>query len=71
MLFRIDLIKPKDPCRITVMDLKRCPENAETFFDMIFDLQKYENHLRRVDPLYREKDDIFIDNGDGVRVKLR
>ena len=37
---------------------------------MIFDLRKYDSHIRRIDPMFRELDDMYIDNHDGTRTKL-
>ncbi|KAI9346228.1 hypothetical protein BDR26DRAFT_125111 [Obelidium mucronatum] len=57
----LDLIKPKNPNYLTLSDLKRTPQNAALFFDMLFDLRKYDNHVRRIDPMYREMDDVWIE----------
>ncbi|KAJ3029429.1 UNVERIFIED_CONTAM: Serine/threonine-protein phosphatase 2A regulatory subunit B'' subunit alpha [Siphonaria sp. JEL0065] len=57
----LDLIKPKNPHYLTLSDLKRTPQNAALFFDMLFDLRKYDNHVRRIDPMYREMDDVWIE----------
>ncbi|ORY33607.1 hypothetical protein BCR33DRAFT_520170 [Rhizoclosmatium globosum] len=67
----IDLIQPKTPSHITLRDLKRTPpQNAALFFDMLFDLRKYDNHVRRIDPMYREMDDVVVEE-DGGRRKVR
>ena len=65
----MDLIKPKVENHITLSDLKKsgC---AGLFFDMIFDLRKYDMHIRRIDPQFREMDDIIIDGIDGNKIKL-
>ena len=51
-------------------DLKKPSVNAATFFDMIFDIQKYEVQLRRVDPVFREFDDLVIVDGDGAKTRI-
>ncbi|KAJ3350421.1 hypothetical protein HDU83_009706 [Entophlyctis luteolus] len=56
----MDLIKPKNATYITIADLKRTPTNAALFFDMLFDLRKYDNHIRRIDPMFREVDDLWV-----------
>ncbi|KAJ3136542.1 Serine/threonine-protein phosphatase 2A regulatory subunit B'' subunit alpha [Physocladia obscura] len=71
----LDLIKPKNGTYITPADLKRSPSNASLFFDILFDLRKYDNYIRRIDPHYRELDDIWAEEivGSGLfgrRVKL-
>lgn len=48
----------------------RHPENAAMFLDMLVDIQKYEHTLRRVDPMFREMDELYITQPDGSRVKL-
>jgi serine/threonine-protein phosphatase 2A regulatory subunit B'' len=65
----VDLIKPKVPHHIKLQDLKNC-RSSYLFFDMIFDLRKYDSYVRRIDPMFRELDDMFVDNGDGTRTKL-
>ncbi|KAJ3330564.1 hypothetical protein HDU76_005356 [Blyttiomyces sp. JEL0837] len=64
----IDLIKPKNPAYITLSDVKHC-RNAALFFDMIFDIRKYDTHIRRIDPAFREIDDVWIEEG-GKKIKL-
>lgn len=64
----IDLIKPTNPMQIRLSDLKRS-DNAALFFDMIVDGRKYESHVRRIDPFFREMDDVWVTGKDG-RVKL-
>lgn len=63
-----DLVKPANPAWITLGDLKKC-SNTPLFFDMIFDLKKYDMHIRRIDPTFRELDDVWIEDGD-KRFKL-
>ncbi|KAI9353017.1 hypothetical protein DFJ73DRAFT_340448 [Zopfochytrium polystomum] len=63
-----DLVRPKNPAHITLSDLKRCT-NISLFFDMIFDYRKYENYVRRIEPAFREADDLWVDE-NGVKVKL-
>jgi serine/threonine-protein phosphatase 2A regulatory subunit B'' len=65
----IDLLKPVDECRISVGDMKRAGENAGYFLDMLIDIGKYEAALRRVDPMWREMDEVWAGVGEG-RVKL-
>jgi hypothetical protein len=61
-------VKPKNPAYISLTDLKKCT-NVSLFFDMIFDIQKYDMHIRRIDPIFREQDDIWIEDGE-KRYKL-
>ncbi|KAJ3304848.1 Serine/threonine-protein phosphatase 2A regulatory subunit B'' subunit alpha [Kappamyces sp. JEL0829] len=65
----MDLVRPKLANQISLQDLKKCG-SAFLFFDMIFDLRRYDYHIRRIDPLFREMDDMYIDNADGTRTKL-
>jgi serine/threonine-protein phosphatase 2A regulatory subunit B'' len=65
----MDLVKPEKSHIITLQDLKRCG-SSNLFFDMIFDLRKYDSYIRRIDPMFREIDDMYIDNLDGTRTKL-
>ncbi len=65
----MDLVRPKISMHINLQDLKKCG-SAFLFFDMLFDLRKYEYHVRRIDPMFREMDDMYIDNSDGTRTKL-
>jgi serine/threonine-protein phosphatase 2A regulatory subunit B'' len=65
----MDLVKPQKSHMITLQDLKRCG-SSNLFFDMIFDLRKYDSYIRRIDPMFREMDDMYIDNLDGTRTKL-
>jgi hypothetical protein len=50
--------------------MKRAGENAGVFIDMLVDIGRYEHQLRRVDPMYREMDDLWVDGSEGERVKL-
>ena len=68
-LNRFDLVQPEKENCITLRDLKRCG-SPSLFFDMIFDLRKYEHQLRRIDPLFREKDEISIMTEFGEIVTL-
>ncbi|KNC97107.1 hypothetical protein, variant [Spizellomyces punctatus DAOM BR117] len=65
----LDMINPKDPTRISLHDLRRS-NNAALIFDMLFDIRKYDLHLRRIDPGFREWDDVFGVDDSGDRVKL-
>ncbi len=51
------------------MDLKSC-RGAPVFFDMLFDLKKYECHLRRIDPVFRLYDDVVEVNSIGENIRL-
>jgi serine/threonine-protein phosphatase 2A regulatory subunit B'' len=66
---RMDLIRPVIPNQIRLSDLKKS-KCAPMFFDMLFDLRKYDGHIRRIDPMFREMDEVYVDGIDGVRVKL-
>lgn len=66
----MDLVRPSIPNQINLRDLKKCGA-AFTFFDMLFDLRKYDAHIRRIDPMFRELDDMYLDNPDGTRIKLQ
>ncbi|KAJ3182628.1 Serine/threonine-protein phosphatase 2A regulatory subunit B'' subunit alpha [Geranomyces variabilis] len=55
----LDMVNPKIPHVITLADLKRC-RNAGLVFDMIFDLRKYDLHVRRHDLSFREWDDMYV-----------
>lgn len=37
---------------------------------MIFDLRMYEHQLRRIDPLFREQDQVFIMTESGEKILL-
>ncbi|KAI9094555.1 hypothetical protein DFS34DRAFT_696063 [Phlyctochytrium arcticum] len=65
----LDMINPVDPTRITINDLRRS-NNAALIFDMLFDIRKYDLHLRRIDPGFRDWDDLFAFDQKGERVKL-
>ncbi|KAJ1553028.1 Serine/threonine-protein phosphatase 2A regulatory subunit B'' subunit beta, partial [Cladochytrium tenue] len=63
-----DLVKPKHSAYITLSDLKKS-RNTALFFDMIFDYKKYEMFVRRIEPSFREADEVWIEEG-GARIKL-
>ncbi|KNC54315.1 uncharacterized protein AMSG_12341 [Thecamonas trahens ATCC 50062] len=42
----LDLVKPADPSRITLSDLKRCGQ-AQIFFNALFNLNKFINHEQK------------------------
>ncbi|KAJ3120091.1 Serine/threonine-protein phosphatase 2A regulatory subunit B'' subunit alpha [Nowakowskiella sp. JEL0407] len=67
----LDLVKPRDSerCLITLQDIKKSG-NAALFFDKIFDMRKYEIYMRRIDPMFREMDDLWTLDGSGKRIKL-
>ncbi|KAJ3285382.1 Serine/threonine-protein phosphatase 2A regulatory subunit B'' subunit alpha [Borealophlyctis nickersoniae] len=66
----LDLIKPAEDSKVTLSDLKRCG-CAPLFFDMIFDIRKYDVHVRRIDPMFREMDDVWVaDHVTGEKIKL-
>ena len=65
----MDLARPKTPNQITLNDLKKCGSSF-SFYDMIFDLRKYDSYIRRIDPMFRDLDDLYIDNQDGSKTKL-
>lgn len=69
MCILFDIVKPAQVPFITLSDLRKC-NNQELFFNMIFDLRKWENSMRRIDPAFREQDEYFIEE-DGMRVRLR
>ncbi|KAI8838636.1 hypothetical protein BC829DRAFT_404358 [Chytridium lagenaria] len=54
--------------QISLTDLKKS-SNSALFFDMIFDLRKYDTHIRRIDPGFREADDVWVEER-GKRIKL-
>ena len=64
----LDLVRPEHGNKIMLSDLKRC-ECAPLFFDMIFDLKKYDAHVRRADPYFREQDEVFM-QVEGRRIQL-
>jgi hypothetical protein len=70
LMDRLDLVQPQEKTFIQLKDLKRCA-SAGLVFDMIFDLNKYDTHMRRIDPLFREYDDVWVVDKIGQRVKLR
>ncbi|KAI9204475.1 uncharacterized protein BJ171DRAFT_619719 [Polychytrium aggregatum] len=65
----IDLIKPKNDNFFTLSDLKRS-KNPALFFDMLFDISKYDNYVRRLDPAFREMDEIWIIDHTGNKIQL-
>ncbi|KAI8914507.1 hypothetical protein EDD86DRAFT_273568, partial [Gorgonomyces haynaldii] len=65
----MDLIQPKNKTNITLSDLKR-NKSAGLVFDMLFDLRKYDQHNRRIDPAFREMDNVFLELPDGTRLLL-
>eukprot|EP00842_Homolaphlyctis_polyrhiza_P004864 jgi/Hompol1/5379/HPOL_001960-RA len=65
----LDLIKPKNPGKIMMSDLKRS-SSAQLFFDMLFDLRKYDAYIRRIDPIFRDQDDVYFEKNNGERVRL-
>lgn len=65
----MDLVKPKISHHVTLRDLKKS-NSAHLFFDMIFDLRKYDSHIRRIDPMFREMDNITIEQEDGTKTVL-
>ncbi|KAJ3340551.1 Serine/threonine-protein phosphatase 2A regulatory subunit B'' subunit beta [Gonapodya sp. JEL0774] len=55
---------------VTLGDLKRC-NNAGLFFDLLFDWKRYDARVRRMDPGFREQDDVWVlDKKLAMRVKL-
>jgi serine/threonine-protein phosphatase 2A regulatory subunit B'' len=64
----MDLIQPEYPNKIMLSDLKKC-RSAPLLFDMIFDLRKYDSHVRRIDPIFREHDDVYME-ADGKKIRL-
>ncbi|KAJ3018721.1 hypothetical protein HKX48_002712 [Thoreauomyces humboldtii] len=57
----LDMVNPTTPHVITLSDLRRCG-SASLVFDMIFDIRKYDLHLRRIDPNFREWDDMYVED---------
>ncbi len=50
----------------------RASNHAAHFFDLIFDLRSYDVHQRRMEPSFREADDVWVCDEDGNRkFKLR
>jgi len=62
MFYSLDMIQPENKNVITLADLKRS-KNTPLFFDMLFDIKKYEMHLRCMDPLFREANEVWIVEG--------
>ena len=63
------MIKPEKDNIFTLKDIKKSGAPG-LFFDMIFDLKKYDHHIRRIDPMFRELDDVTISNGSGEKLTL-
>ena len=63
------MIKPAKDNIFTLSDIKNSGAPA-LFFDMIFDLKKYDHHIRRIDPLFRELDDVNITSASGEKLIL-
>ncbi|KAI8825757.1 uncharacterized protein EV422DRAFT_139601 [Fimicolochytrium jonesii] len=57
----LDLVNPVTPGQIRLSDLKRC-KSAGLVFDMLFDIRKYDLYLRRIDPSFREWDDMYVED---------
>jgi len=62
LCYLLDMIQPENKNIITLADLKRS-KNTPLFFDMLFDIKKYEMHLRCMDPLFREANEVWIVEG--------
>jgi hypothetical protein len=62
LCYLLDMIQPENKNIITLSDLKRS-KNTPLFFDMLFDIKKYEMHLRCMDPLFREANEVWIVEG--------
>ncbi|ORX76969.1 hypothetical protein BCR32DRAFT_329122 [Anaeromyces robustus] len=62
LCYLLDMIQPENKNIITLADLKRS-KNTVLFFDMLFDIKKYEMHLRCMDPLFREANEVWIVEG--------
>ncbi|KAJ3087869.1 Serine/threonine-protein phosphatase 2A regulatory subunit B'' subunit alpha [Quaeritorhiza haematococci] len=65
----LDLANPVTSHVVTLTDLRRCA-NAPLFFDMMFDIRKYDMHCRRIDPTWREMDDLWITDKQNRKIKL-
>ncbi|KAL2917066.1 hypothetical protein HK105_203498 [Polyrhizophydium stewartii] len=65
----LDLIRPEHKTKISLSDLKHSA-SAPLFFDMLFDLHKYENHIRRIDPAFRDQDDVTYEGPHGEHITL-
>jgi hypothetical protein len=48
LCYLLDMIKPKEPNRISLADLKRS-KNSTTFFNMLFDIRQFENLAKKAD----------------------
>lgn len=50
----------------------RASNHAAHFYDLVFDLRSYDVHQRRMEPAFREADDVWVCDEDGNRkFKLR
>ncbi|KXS11229.1 hypothetical protein M427DRAFT_60803 [Gonapodya prolifera JEL478] len=56
---------------LTLADLKRC-RNAGLLFNFLFDWRRYDVHVHRMEPSFREQDEVWIaeKKGGAGRVKL-
>ena len=70
IIIRIDLVKPEKENVFTLKDLKNCGAPG-LFFNMIFDLKQYDHYIRRIDPLFRELDDLVVTDSSGKKISLR
>uniref|UniRef100_UPI00358E216F serine/threonine-protein phosphatase 2A regulatory subunit B'' subunit beta-like isoform X2 n=1 Tax=Myxine glutinosa TaxID=7769 RepID=UPI00358E216F len=64
----LDLVKPKQEGKITLLDLKRC-KMAYIFFDTFFNLEKYLEHEQK-DPFAMQKEvegDVVVEQSDWDR----
>ncbi|KAI9346231.1 hypothetical protein BDR26DRAFT_856096 [Obelidium mucronatum] len=61
----VNLIKPESPEYLTLSDLLRTPENAAILFDILFDATNYNTRIRRMDPEFREKEEVWIEEEVG------
>lgn len=48
LCYLLDMIKPKEPNKISLADLKRS-KNSTTFFNMLFDIRQFENLTKKAD----------------------
>lgn len=63
------MIKPANDNVFTLKDIKNSGAPS-LFFDMIFDLKKYDHHIRRIDPMFRELDDVTVNDASGEKLTL-
>ena len=66
---RIDMLSPHHDNYFTLQDFKHCPSAAQVF-DLVFDIRKYDSHVRRIDPVFREMDMVTVIE-HGVLVRLQ